>query len=208
MKVKTEQREITRKRLLEEAAAHFSRLGYEATNVNDVAISAGYAKGTIYNYFRSKEELFGEVVSEAARRTVERYSSMPGFRSVRESLRYLVEADISVMLEEEPFMKVLVGEAVDPKSGNYTMILEHLSPFLEVISGILAEGLERNEIRRDRPVQQLSLLFMGLLSLLYTQYWKTEGSWPPLEEIPELVVTFFLDGAGSPLRNGERQDSR
>src|SRR5258707_13620907 len=62
----------TRKELLSEgrhgkillAARHiFARLGYSATNVEDIAKEAGMAKGTIYLYFQSKEEIFAAVLA-------------------------------------------------------------------------------------------------------------------------------------------------
>ena len=197
MKISIEQREAVKKRLLEEAARHFARFGFDATNINEVATGAGYAKGTIYNYFRSKEELFGEVISEAARRTVERYQSRQISGSARTALKELAEADVSVLREEESFMKILVSEALNPRSENYDVILTHLGPFIEKVSKILEEGLEKGEIRTDKPVAQLSIAFLGMLTLLYVQHWKTGGIWPTLEEIPDLVVTLFIDGAGN-----------
>lgn len=191
-----ERKESVRGRLLAEAAKHFADRGYEAANVNEIALAAGFAKGTIYNYFESKDELFGAVVAEAARKAVARYSSVRSKDSVRDSLRSLAAADLSVFKEEEPFMKVLVGEAVSPSPVKYGLILKHLSPFISAISEILTKGQERNEVRDDKPVVQLALVFLGILTLLYIQHWKSGGGWPALDEIPDLAVTTFLDGAG------------
>ena len=192
-----ERKESVRERLLVEAAKHFADRGYEAANVNEIALAAGFAKGTIYNYFKSKDELFGEVIAEAARKAVARYSSVRIRGSVGDSLRSLAAADLSVFKEDESFMKVLIGEAMSPSPKNYDLILKHLSPFIDAISDILTEGLQRNEVRADRPVAQLALVFLGILTLLYIQYWKSSGGWPALEEIPDLAVATFLDGAGA-----------
>lgn len=53
-----EQRQRTRDRLLEAAAAVFARQGFHATSVDEVAEAAGYSKGAVYSNFESKEELF------------------------------------------------------------------------------------------------------------------------------------------------------
>lgn len=202
IKISPEEKNSARNRLLEEAAEHFARDGFEEANINKIAVGAGYAKGTIYNYFRSKEELFGEVIAEAARRTVTRYRSVQGFDSTRRSLKELAYADVSVLREEEAFMKVLAAEAMNPRSENYELILRHLGEFIGVISTILDGGMERGEIRKDKPAAQLSLAFLGFLTMLYIQHWKSDGAWPSLDEIPDLVVTLFLDGAGT--RKGNR----
>ena len=94
-------------------------------------------------------------------------------------------------------MKVLIGEAMSPRPETYDLILKHLSPFIDAISEILRRGVEKKEIRSDKPVIHLSLVFLGVLTLLYIQYWKSSGEWPTLDEIPDLAVTVFLDGAGT-----------
>ena len=207
-RVSQETKKMVRNRLLEEAAKQFAKNGYDRTNVNDVALRAGFAKGTIYNYFKSKEELFGEVIAEAARRAVARYSAATVKGSTREALRSLAAADLSVLKEEESFMKVLVGEAMSPRSDNYDLVLKHLSPFIDAITEILSSGVELEEVRDDRPVVQLSLVFLGILTLLYIQHWRSGGAWPKLDEIPELATTVFLDGAGGRDAPGSRRSGR
>lgn len=202
IKITADEKNTVKKRLLDEAARQFSEKGFKDANINEIALGAGFAKGTIYNYFRSKEELFGGVIEEAARRTLEKYN--PGsFRSVRESLKELVIADVSVLEEDESFVKVLVSEAMNPISGDNEAILEHLGDFIGTIVRILEEGLTRGEIRSDKPTMQLALVFLGLLTLLYVQHWKSGGAWPQFGEIPDLVVTLFLDGAGT-MENGAK----
>lgn len=44
--------------IIDHAAAVFSKTGYHATKMQDIATAAGIGKGTIYEYFRTKEELF------------------------------------------------------------------------------------------------------------------------------------------------------
>lgn len=196
MKITPLQKAVVKRELLEEAAKHFAKFGFDKANVNEIAIGAGYAKGTIYNYFNNKEELFGEVIAEAAKFAVERYRSSSTGRTVKTALKELAKADVSLLREEESFIKVLVGEALNPRSDNFGLILTHLGEFIEMISKILEDGLEKREIRDDVPIPQLALVFLGMLTLLYIQYWKSRGSWPSLDEIPDLVVTLFIDGVG------------
>ena len=60
--IKTE----TRQRLLDAAAEEFARYGYVGANVNRISGSAGFAKGTIYNYFPSKRGLMRSLIEETA----------------------------------------------------------------------------------------------------------------------------------------------
>jgi AcrR family transcriptional regulator len=56
----------TRQRLLDAAAAAFASEGYVGANVNHIAQAAGFAKGTIYNYFPSKRALMHALIDEVA----------------------------------------------------------------------------------------------------------------------------------------------
>jgi len=51
-------KEKKRRQILDAAIAVFSRTGYRRTKISDIAVEAGIGKGTVYEYFRSKQELF------------------------------------------------------------------------------------------------------------------------------------------------------
>ena len=195
------QKREARRRLLESAARVFARSGFEAARIDAISTGAGYAKGTVYNHFSSKEELFGAVIEEAARLAVARYrAAMAGGEAgTRARLRALVEADISVLREQEDFVMVLVREALAFHPDRTALVTEHLGPFLGAVADILAEGAARGEVRADRPPAQLALLFVGMLGLLYGQRWAS--GWPTLDELPDLLLDCFLDGAAP---RGER----
>jgi AcrR family transcriptional regulator len=54
----------TRQKLLQAAKQEFARQGFEKANINQISLSAGFAKGTIYNYFESKRMLMLELIDE------------------------------------------------------------------------------------------------------------------------------------------------
>jgi len=61
----------TRRKILEAAAAEFAEYGYEKANVNRIAEAAGYAIGTVYNYFATKKELMSDFIDETAKMHVD-----------------------------------------------------------------------------------------------------------------------------------------
>src|ERR1700722_7359108 len=64
------------KEILEAAFEEFSRSGYAATALDQVAERAGVTKGTIYVYFESKEHLFISMVREVTKATLDRVQDM------------------------------------------------------------------------------------------------------------------------------------
>jgi AcrR family transcriptional regulator len=188
---------IVRARLIQTAAVHFGSAGFAQARIDAISQDAGLAKGTVYNYFESKQELFGVVVEEGARRAAARFGEFDTGGSVRKRLLAVAEADVSVLRESEAFVKVLVREAMSFHPDTYPIIQARLAPYVIAVAGLLRDGIGQGEIRDDTPVEQLALLFVGTLSLLYVQHWGSDGAWPTLDEIPELAVTSFLDGAAS-----------
>ena len=65
---KTDRDEVlaaTRQQLLAAAAVEFASQGYDAANINRISQAAGYAKGTVYNYFPSKQALQLALIADA-----------------------------------------------------------------------------------------------------------------------------------------------
>lgn len=56
----------TRRALLEAAALEFASEGFNGANINRISTTAGYAKGTIYNYFESKRALMQALIQDTA----------------------------------------------------------------------------------------------------------------------------------------------
>jgi AcrR family transcriptional regulator len=63
MKTKTEAR---RQHILNTADAVFQEMGFEAASMSEIAVRVGGSKATLYNYFKTKEELFFEIMRAAA----------------------------------------------------------------------------------------------------------------------------------------------
>jgi AcrR family transcriptional regulator len=63
MRIKTEGR---RQAIVDAAAQVFREMGYARASMADISTHVGFSKATLYSYFTSKEELFYEVVTEAA----------------------------------------------------------------------------------------------------------------------------------------------
>jgi AcrR family transcriptional regulator len=77
---RAERRERTREELLVAAESFFTRRGFHASSVDEIALEAGYTKGAVYSNFESKEDLFFAVYERRVDRVVADYE-----RAVREA---------------------------------------------------------------------------------------------------------------------------
>jgi AcrR family transcriptional regulator len=79
-----------RRRIFDAASEVIMRKGYDATTMEEIALGAAVGKGTLYNFFASKEDLFFSLVME-------------GFERIRE----LVDAEVEPF--EDPWKRLAVG---------------------------------------------------------------------------------------------------
>ena len=189
-------KQSSRLRLLEAAAAEFARVGVDRANINDISVAAGLAKGTVYNYFASKQALFLAVVEAASARAAAEAETVPPDASTEERLRALLVSDVEWVRRDQDFARVLVREALSADPRFYPDIIAAAAPFVEKVVEVLADGVARGEVRRDVPLEHLAVVFTGLGELLLIQHWGSAGAWPALDDIPHLVTRLFLDGTG------------
>jgi AcrR family transcriptional regulator len=159
--------------------------------VNRISLAAGLAKGTIYNYFASKRELFLAVVAEASARAAA--GAAPSDAPTAERLEAILASDVEWVREHEDFARVLVREALAGDPRFQPELVRAAAPFVERVAEILAAGVERGELRTDLAVDELALLFSGMCELALALHWGS--GWPALEDIPKLVTSLFLSGA-------------
>ncbi|MEO0605290.1 MAG: TetR/AcrR family transcriptional regulator, partial [Myxococcota bacterium] len=96
-RLRRQERERVRRALLASAATHFAARGFAGANINQISVDAGFAKGTIYNYFSSKSVLFEAVLALGSARTVEDYRARAVEGDTRVHLQALAEADVALV---------------------------------------------------------------------------------------------------------------
>ena len=131
-----------RRAILEAAIAVFSQKGYHATKMADIAVAAGMGKGTLYEYFPTKESLPKEIFhlfferSDDHLRKIEQ-SGLSPIEVVIEGIR-LTLTDIDEFVAVTPLCFELLGsKALDQSLG----LSESLSVWLDQLSQFFAEAI-------------------------------------------------------------------
>jgi AcrR family transcriptional regulator len=184
-------KETTRARLLTAAAAEFARAGFERASVDAISLAAGYAKGTIYNYFPSKEDLFLAVVEEASAQAAAT-GTAPADASARQRLTAALAGFCGWAGQQDPLARVLVRECLMGTPGLYPRVIGAEWPLTAQLEAIIADGMRDGELRGDVPADLLALALAGLTDLALAQHWASGGTRPALAEIPALVLTLLI----------------
>ena len=190
-RVTADAKQATRRRLLAAAAQEFARAGLERANVDAISLAAGYAKGTIYNYFPSKEELFLAVVEDASAQAAAA-SPAPVDAPARQRLAAIIAGFCAWARQHDAFARVLVRECLMGTPGLYPRVIMAEDPLVGALEAIVREGARRGQLRDDVPAELLALAIAGLADLAMVEHWASGGARPVLEEIPGLVLTLLL----------------
>lgn len=157
-------KEARPREILAAALSVFSERGFAAARLDDVAERAGIAKGTIYLYFSTKEELFEAVVRDAFSPVLERMTGAMALPDM--SCRALVELMIRTMYvqmvatERREILRLLVAEAKRFPDLVSFYHREAISRGKAIAGEILRRGIASGEFR-DSPATRYPEVLMG-----------------------------------------------
>jgi TetR/AcrR family transcriptional regulator, transcriptional repressor for nem operon len=80
MPYSAEHKENTRQRIITSAARLFNRKGFSEVTISEIMITAGLTHGGFYRHFKSKDELYSEVISQFLHRPPEPWQQKPAER--------------------------------------------------------------------------------------------------------------------------------
>lgn len=159
-----------RRGILEAARTVFARRGYAATRMIDIAAEAKVGKGTLYEYFRSKEDLFSNLVVVTARESLEALAR-PGKAEdppevLRETVHYVVHAALVENLDLYRLFFDFWGIAAASRIEAQERLREVQATFREYLGGLVRRGQRsghfRPEVDPDAVVRLFSAAVDGM----------------------------------------------
>ncbi len=139
-----------RERILRAAVKVFARSGFFAARVSEVAKAAGVADGTIYLYFKSKDELLVSLFEDRVERLLAfMREELPKQGTAPEKLRRVIELQLGLLEGERDLAEVIT--IILRQSTK--LLKEYAAPkftaYLDAIARVVADGQEAGDFRRD-----------------------------------------------------------
>jgi AcrR family transcriptional regulator len=150
----------TRQLLLDAAAEEFARQGYARANINRISIAAGFAKGTIYNYFASKRELMLALIEATAETHVDwMVGQVEEEEDPRRRLERFFEAGFAFVSGHLAQARVMINTIYGPDVEFKQHMWGAYQPLFEFVGrGIIAAGIARGLFRQVAPDATATLL--------------------------------------------------
>jgi TetR/AcrR family fatty acid metabolism transcriptional regulator len=139
-----------RDRILQAAVRVFARNGFHATRVSEVAKAAGVADGTIYLYFKSKEELLVSLFEDRVEKLLAFMSEeLPKQPTAAGRLRAVIDMQLGLLEGERELAEVITVILRQSTRLMKEFAAPRFLAYLEAIAQIVAAGQETGEFRRD-----------------------------------------------------------
>jgi len=188
--------------ILRAAIRTFARNGFFGAQVADVARTAGVAAGTVYLYFRSKDDLlvsiFERVMSEAI---AEGRAALAGIADPLERLRRIAHLHLDRLSRDRDLAIVFQVELRQTTKFMERFSNTLLRDYLGILRDVIAQGQAAGVVRPDiNPTLAAKMLF-GALDEMATN-WMLSHRRSSLDGVADAVVDVFVHGIGAPATQG------
>jgi AcrR family transcriptional regulator len=182
-----------RKSILEAAERSFSMFGYKASTVDQIAKIANVGKGTIYNFFANKEELFSEIITNFVKET-----KMAASKAIKEDRPFYENLHYALyeVIEFRKTHQLAVKLSQEVKEMNTSPVTDGLlrieKAVLSFVQRELDKAVEKGEIK-DCPTDIVAFMMVKLyLALIFD--WERENPAIQKEKMLEVLEMFVMDG--------------
>ncbi|HEY0005999.1 MAG TPA: TetR/AcrR family transcriptional regulator [Pyrinomonadaceae bacterium] len=186
-----------REAILRAATQVFARNGYFNSKVADIARAAGVADGTVYLYFKSKEEIlhsiFDRSMDEAIRNGRKQLEEM---RGPREKLRRIAELHLERLGADRDLAVVFQVELRGSTKFMEEFSAAGFAEYLGLIRETFEEGQRAGVFRRELNAKVFAKIFFGALDEMATN-WILSRRRYKLAPMAEQVLDIFLNGVSA-----------
>lgn len=158
---------MRREMILEAAKQLFEEKGYGPTTVDEIAAQAELGKGTIYSYFKSKEEIYIALLEKVLIGLKVRVdAALQKSESAVENLHALYDVFISYHNENKGFADTLLVQTDDQLFARLGHLADGLkakfTEWVEFVAGVLQKGIVQGEfIAMD--VKKVAKIIIGII---------------------------------------------
>lgn len=193
--------EARREEILLAAERKFSENGFFKTSMAEIAETAQFAMGTVYRFFKSKEDIYISLVEakvEELLRLLE--EATRNHVSAQERLRAVIHVKLAFADQNRAFFRIYVSEwsgfEWTVKSAFGERVWKRYLAQIDLVANLITDGIKSGEFRKVNP-KETSLAFHGMLNSTIYLWILQAGPKDSLVDKGKWLGTLFLGGLGT-----------
>lgn len=183
-----------REAILRAAITVFASKGYFNSKVADIASQAGIADGTVYLYFKSKDEILRSIFDAAMVEFIsEGRRELAKIASPSDKIRKIAELHLERLGADRDLAVVFQVELRGSTKHMQEFSAAGFGEYLDIIRATIEAGQSKGEFRSDiKPIIAAKILY-GSLDEMVTN-WVLSSRKYPLERMVDEVLKVYLEG--------------
>ncbi|UCF90365.1 MAG: TetR/AcrR family transcriptional regulator [Desulfobacterales bacterium] len=190
-------------RILEAAVKVFARQGFRQSTVSQIAKEAGVADGTIYLYFKNKDDILVQFFAYKTKQVFERFrAAVDGADRSLDKLRNLIRRHLEEFQRDRNMALVYQVETHQNSRLAEAQIKEMSKMYRDLISEIVEQGQAEGCIRKDLYFGLVKHFIIGAVDEVINTWLHSDGKYD-LASMAEPLVDLFVQGIGTRVETGK-----
>ncbi|WP_055665446.1 TetR/AcrR family transcriptional regulator [Desnuesiella massiliensis] len=182
----------TKKAIFQAAIKVFSMAGYNGATMDDIALNAGVAKGTLYYHFKSKEEIFNYIITEGMTVMTEEVDSAASKeQDVLMKLKTMCRVQLKLVYENKDFFKVIMSQLWGQELRQLEL-RKVIGNYICAIEKYLKEAMEHGIVRKGDTSFMAYTLFGTLCSAAVYELINSENT--DVDQLIDNLMSYVLNG--------------
>lgn len=187
--------EERKNQIIEAASVVFSRLGFHKARMDDIVEESGLSKGTLYWYFKSKDDIITAILDRMFTREIAQVrKALDDDKSAKENLEIYTKFVVADLLRMQPLMPIFIEffTLAMRKKSILKVLNSYYKSFLELIIPVIQLGIERGELRpvaAEDIAIAIGAIFEGTILL-----WIYDPDSVALDKNIESSINLLLEG--------------
>ncbi|ROQ90815.1 TetR/AcrR family transcriptional regulator [Desulfosoma caldarium] len=187
-----------RRRILDAAVSVFAEKGFFQARVSDIARLAGVADGTIYLYFKNKDDLLISIFEEKMKEiNVKFRDALACEKDALARFRCLIAMHLAGFQAYPELAAVLQVELRQSSRFMREYKKVELKNYLDLVGEVVRDGQQQGVFRQDLPLSLVKRFIFGTLDEVVST-WVLAGRPYDLETLTEPLMDLFVNGLGVP----------
>lgn len=191
-----------RQEVLDVALHLFSEKGYHSVSMHEIAKEAEFAIGTLYKFFRNKEDLYKALIMQLSDRfhgalTEVIESDAQEIEKLREYLRVKADLFRSNVAAIRLYFAETPGASYNAMAGVEREIRERRGNILLSLASIFEQGMNRKRFRRVAAPLHLAIA-LDSMATAFLFHWLEDPQRHPYPEEPDTILNILLNGLTNP----------
>ena len=185
----------TRERILKAAIKVFAKNGFYATRVSEIAKAAGVADGTIYLYFKNKDDVLITIFQDGLQQLLVILRDVAASDApFDERIARIIELQLGLLEEQRDLAEVITVNLRQSSS----LLKQYAAPlfmeYIDVIAGLVRDGQHEGAFRKDLNPRVVARSLFGALDAILLTWALGEADPASLRKAASHCAALFLEG--------------